>query len=558
MLEQIYTQLKDMIATSLSELLRPECDAQDIHLDIPADKKHGEYATNAALQSARILKKPPMSIARDLVSIIEKRLADHALQSQIKKIEVKSPGFINFYLSPEAFYQVLYQVFEKQQDYGRCDFGQKEKILVEFVSANPTGPLSVAHARQAAVGDAFVNILNHLGFEASKEYYLNDAGNQINILAQSIQLRAREKLGASADFPDDHYQGEYIKDMAKIFIENNNVTSLSDLEKIDVVIIREFGVTYLLNVIKQDLNAFRVYFDYWSHESQVASKDKVAGMVDYLVAKDFIKEEEGALWFKSTMFGDDKDRVLKKSNGDYTYLAPDIVYHQNKFDRGFSRVFDMLGPDHHGYIPRLKAAAQALGRNKDDIEVLIVQLVTLYRQGEMIKMSTRLGQYVTLREVINEVGVDAARFFFLMRHIKVHLDFDLELAKQETSENPVYYIQYAYARINSINKKAKEAHLTPKTSDLSLLSQQEEIDLIKKIGQFTDTLKLCYQQYDPYPLVSYLQEIATIFHKFYDCHRVIDPDEALRSSERLALANATRMILANGLQLLGLSTPERM
>ena len=392
----------------------------------------------------------------------------------------------------------------------------------------------------------------------TREYYVDDGGNQINILGHSIQCRAIELLGGEVEFPEDGYQGGYVKEMAQIFMDNSKIKRIAELEKTDLTQFTRFGVEYLLSGIKNDLDDFGVHFDVWSHESAIATKENIEAVLAYLRKKKFLYEKDGALWFRSTDFGDDKDRVVKKSDGTYTYLTPDIVYHKNKYERGFKQAINIWGPDHHGYIPRLRAGVEALGKSRDALKVLIVQLATIYREGQPVSMSTRRGEFISLREVINEVGVDAARFFFLMRHIQVHLDFDLALAKKETSENPVYYIQYAHARIHSINAKAAEAKIAPKESDLQLLKEEEELDLIKKLGSFSDVLLVCYNEFDPYALVSYLQELATSFHKFYDCHRVIDPQNAPLSSERMALTNAARIVLANGLRLLGLSTPEKM
>ena len=529
-----------------------------IELEIPADSLHGEFSSNIALKSSKIFKKPPMDLANEFLRIIEENTQDDQFKDGIAKIEVKKPGFINFYLTPQLLYSILDDVFKKEDHYGRLDFGNKKKIQIEFVSANPTGPLSVAHARQAAVGDALANILNFLGFDAQREYYINDGGNQINILGNSIKCRAIELLGGTVNFPEEGYQGDYIKDMAQIFLDKNKIADVKTLESADEKQLIEFGVTYLLDVIKKDLDDFGVHFQTWSHESKIATKGKIEEVLDYLGEKGFLYEKDDALWFKSTDFGDDKDRVVEKSDGTYTYLTPDIVYHKNKYERKFEQVINIWGPDHHGYIPRLTSAIEALGQDREALKVLIVQLATIYRDGNPVSMSTRRGEFISLREVIDEVGVDAARFFFLMRHIKVHLDFDLELAKKQTAENPVYYIQYAHARVYSINAKAVTEKIKPSISSFQLLKETEELELIKKLGSFSDVLMICHNELDPYALVSYLQDLATGFHKFYDQHRVIDPQNSECSAQRLALSNATRIVLANGLRLLGLSTPEKM
>ncbi len=558
MLSQLKIKLESFLNKIAKDSFGNEISLPQIELELPADFIYGDFSSNVALKSAKIMKKPPLVIAEGLASLFSSEIKKSELSEYIEKIEVKAPGFINFYLSAKAAGQTIEMLFQEEENYGKSNFGKKEKIQIEFVSANPTGPLSVAHARQAAVGDALANILKYIGFDVTKEYYVNDEGNQIVLLGESIKTRAIEILGGQANLPENGYQGEYIKDMAQIFISENKITKLEDIPSIKHEKWMQFGVKYLMDVIRKELDDFRVHFDVWSYQSKKATLKSIAGMVEGLRAKGFVYEHEGAVWFKSTQFGDDKDRVLRKSDGAYTYLTPDIVYHKDKFDRGFSRVFNIWGPDHHGYIPRIKAAAQALGHDHNSIEVLIVQLATLYKNGEVLSMSTRKGQYVSMREVMEEVGVDAARFFFLMRHIKAHLDFDLELAKKETAENPVFYIQYAYARINSINSKAEIASFKSKQTDFCLLKEEEELVLIKKIGFFTDILISCYQQLDPYPLVSYLLDLATSFHRFYDRYKVIDEGNKELSAERLALANATKVTLGIGLRLLGLSTPERM
>ena len=555
MLTELRTQLKNEIESSLKHAYSDKCDLPEVEIQIPAEKIFGEFSCNIAMKSAKIFKKSPLQIAEDFAGVFNEEFSKTGFSENILKIEVKAPGFINFYLKPKTICQIADKVFGEGKNYGKSSFGNKEKLQIEFVSANPTGPLSVAHARQAAVGDALGNILNFIGFEVTKEYYVNDGGNQIRTLGKSVQLRAEEILEAKEiDLPEECYQGEYIKDIAQQYCDKKSIKNTKDIDFDDVM---SYGRDYLLDVIKKDLSDFGVNFDVWTHESKVATKKDVEKVLEGLKKKSFLYEKDGALWFKSTDFGDDKDRVLRKSDGSFTYLAPDIVYHKDKFDRGFSRIFNIWGPDHHGYIPRIKAAAEALGHAKDDLLVLIVQLATIYRNGEAVSMSTRKGQFISLREVIDDVGVDAARFFFMMRHISAHLDFDLELAKKQSSDNPVFYVQYAHARINSINAKAKDEGIEIKTSNISLLKEEEELDLLKKIGSFEDALRYCYDQLDPYPMVNYLQELATCFHKFYDKHIVVGEDKSL-SSERLALINAAKIVLANGLALLGLSAPEKM
>lgn len=559
-------QVKDDLQSTLSHCLKEVYPALEssfpVLLDIPSDKKHGEFSANAALKLSGVLKQNPMTIAESIRQKFLSRIADGPLKEKIKSVEVKKPGFLNFYLTDQALYEILREAHEKDVNFGRSTSGKGQKVQIEFVSANPTGPLSVAHARQAAVGDALVNIFAYLGYDAKREFYVNDEGNQINILGDTVRVRAYNELiagtGPKEELAEHHYQGEYIIDIAKQFIQDEGVKTVDDLnKKAGQGVIARYAADYLLDVIKKELEDFGVHFDVWSRQSRIATNEKIASVLKELEAKGYIYSKDGALWFKSTAFGDDKDRVVKKSDGSYTYLAPDIVYHKDKFERGFKKVINIWGPDHHGYIPRIKAAAQALGQDADRLEVLIVQLATIYREGKPVSMSTRRGQYISLREVMEEVGVDAARFFFLMRHLEVHLDFDLELAKKETPENPVYYIQYAHARINSVLKVAQETNLRPDFVHLELLKENEELDLIREIGYFPDILALCVRQRDPFALVSYLQDLAACFHKFYDSHRVVTENLSL-SCGRLALIDAARIVFFCGLKLLGVSAPQKM
>jgi arginyl-tRNA synthetase len=461
-------------------------------------------------------------------------------------VKVEGAGFINFYLSEKYFYAQLEDIISVGENFGRLDYGKKIKVLIEFVSANPTGPLSVAHARQAAVGDVLANILKFLGYKVKREYYLNDEGNQIDILGESIKLRLKELAGEKIEFPGNYYQGEYIYEIAKKFTVHSSQSK----------VLADYGVKYILKIIKKELDDFGVKFDYWYSQKKLRQSGKIKKGLDFLKQKGFLFEQDGALWFKSTQFGDDKDRVVVKSDGSYTYLAPDIAYHQDKFKRGFSWLINLWGPDHHGYISRLKAAVKALGKDPGSVSIIIVQLASVFRAGVQIQMSTRRGQYITLREVLDEVGADAARFFFLMRRTSSHLDFDLEVAKKQTPENPVYYVQYAHARICSILRNSRKK-IKLKGADLNLLKEKEELELIKKLWQFSYVLDICLKTQDPYLLTVYLQEVAESFHRFYDRHRVLGESEPLTKA-RLLLIEATRIVLANSLGLLRISRPQRM
>lgn len=550
--------LKQTIADAVARHFSPETPLPDFDLEVPAEKAYGDFSVNIALKCARLLKKPPMRIAEEFCPVIASAVEASSIADCLESITPAAPGFINFRLSREAVYRILYDVFRRGGQYGSSDFGTGRRVQIEFVSSNPTGPLTIAHARQAVVGDVLANILNFTGFEAKREYYVNDGGNQVVMLGRSIVFRAKDVLGQTVEFPEDCYQGAYIRDMAKIFLESRGITEVKTLESLAPREVQEFGVSYLMDVIRKELDDFGVHFDIWSYESQIAHPEAIRKVLDELQQKGLLFEKDGALWFRSTDFGDDKDRVVRKSDGNYTYLTPDIAYHKNKYDRGFDRVYNIWGPDHHGYIPRIKAAVRALGHDVDALEVLIVQLATVYRNGQPVSMSTRKGEFVSLREVLTEVGRDAARFFFLMRGISAHLDFDLDLAKKETPENPVYYIQYAHARICSIVEKARAGGMIEKTEGLCLLREDDEMDLIKTIGEFQEIVEQCAREMEPFGLIQYLQELAACFHRFYDHHRVVDPSAPEMSRERLALIDAARIVLANGLHLLGVTTPEKM
>jgi len=553
-----------LIRTQLTELIRSSLDVfgalpgeVSVSLETPAAKEHGDLACSVALQLTKLLRRNPVEIAETIKQSVAQKLLDSPLKGKIASLEVLKPGFLNFRLSALAYQDILQDVLKQGAGYGRTDLGAGKHVLVEFVSANPTGPLTVAHARQAAVGDTLVNILNSTGHRAEREYYVNDGGNQIRTLGKSVQLRAQEVLGEKVTYPEDCYQGDYIIAMAKILIDQRKIKDLDDARAVPFEDYCNFSKDYLMEVIREDLRIFRVKFDNWSFESQVATPEKIASTLEDLRQKGFVYEKDGALWFASTRFGDDKDRVVRKSDGFYTYLAPDIVYHKNKYERGFDLLVDILGPDHHGYIPRLKAAAQALGKDAGALEGLIIQLATIFREGKQLRMSTRAGEFISLREVVEEVGTDAGRFFMLMRQTSQHLEFDIDLAKKQAPENPVYYIQYSHARIHSILRKSKEeASLVP-AREFTRLIEEAEIELIKTLGKFPDVLNLCAQQLDPAALTRYMQELAGLFHRFYELCRVISDDKTL-SAERLGLIDATRIVLANGLKLLGVSAPEKM
>jgi len=538
--------LAELVKEALKELRWSDIPQDELYLDIPSDSRFGDFSTNIALRLCKHLKKSPLDTAKLLSESVNKLVAGSPLKDVVKEIRPEGVGFLNFYLDNSYFYRQLLDVISDPKHALSPDVGKGKKTLIEFVSANPTGSLSVAHARQAAVGDILANVLEFCGFDVKREYYLNDEGNQINILGGSVELRMKELSGEKIEFPENYYQGDYIYDIAKTVQSSKfKVHSLGD-----------FAADYILKIIKKELEDFGVRFDCWYSQKELGKSGKIEKSLDYLKKKEFLYEQDGALWFKSTAFGDDKDRVVIKSDGAYTYLAPDIAYHNEKYKRGFQYLINLWGPDHHGYINRIKAAIQALGHSADSLAVVIVQLATIFRGGKPVQMSTRKGQYITLREVLDEVGSDAARFFFIMRRTSSHLDFDLDVAKKHTAENPVYYVQYAHARISSILRNS-EVKVNYKKADFTLLKEKEELFLIKKLLGLPYILYICTQTEDPYMLTVYLQEVAEAFHKFYDLHRVLSDDESLTQA-RLSLIEATKIVIAQGLTLVGVARPEEM
>ena len=521
-------------------------------LEIPKDKNHGDLSTNIAMRASKLAGMPPLDLAALIKARLEKALPE--MHGAVERVEVMPPGFINFFLSRKFLCKVLLQVKREKQNFGRSGVGRGVKLQVEFVSANPTGPLTIAHARQAAIGDSLANILGFLGYNVTREYYLNDEGTQMNILGSSIRARYLGLSGGAEPFPADGYKGSYVNDIARDFKKKYGKKYISVT---DIKVFREFGLRWILNDIKKDLKDFGVKFDVWYSQKSLRKSGKVERAIAILKEKGYIYEAENAVWFKSTAFGDDKDRVVIKSDGSMTYLAPDIAYHLEKYRRGFRKITDIWGPDHHGYVPRMKAAIQALGFSKESLTVLIVQLATLYKGGQVVSMSTRAGEFVTLREVSDDVGKDVSRFCFLMRRLSSHLDFDLDLVKKESSENPVYYIQYAHARIWSILEYSKRAHIVTAKFDSKLLKEAEEFELLRALRQFPLIVGLSGKTQEPYVILQYLQDLATLFHSFYNKHRVVSDCLSLTKS-RLVLVDCVRIVLANGLHLLGVSLPKKM
>jgi len=520
--------------------------------EIPKDASFGDLANSVSFKVAAQRKQPPHAIAEALSGALLTSCRELGLGGSVDRVEAKS-GFLNVFLSQAALTQILKEILRQRDRFGTATPTSAPSINIEFVSANPTGPLSVAHGRQAAVGDVLARLLRSQGCRVTTEFYLNDEGRQIEMLGRSLRARYAELLGRPEPFPEDGYHGVYVTVLAQTLR-----TAHGDglLEKPLEWFISE-GMSAELVEIKRDLEQFGLIFDQWSSQQWLRTSGRVDAALSTLQAKGMLYESENAAWFASTKFGDDKDRVVRKRDGEMTYLAPDIAYHQWKFQRGFDRMLNLWGPDHHGYIPRIKAAVSALGYPADRLLVRIVQLVTLSRKGKPVPMSKRQGEFVTFREVMDEVGVDATRFFFLMRTMESHLDFDLELAKTQSQENPVYYVQYAHARICSILAKEQLPWWVKLQANLRLLDAAEERLLIRTLLQYPVVLELCAAALEPQGITTYLRKLAESFHVFYTKHRVITEDTR-RSAARVALVRATRIVLANGLNVLGVHAPRRM
>jgi arginyl-tRNA synthetase len=544
----------------------PSSEFPEVELEEPKARMHGDFSTNIAMIMASSQKMAPRKIAESIINHMDNS------GSIILKVEIAGPGFINFYLRQSAWYPALRRVYEEGERYGSSDIGKGEKIQVEFVSSNPTGPLHVGHGRGAAVGDSVGNILSFCGYDVQKEYYINDSGRQINTLGRSVFYRYRELFGEKIEFPDTCYQGDYIRDIA-IKIKDTDGNKLLDPdektdEKPDQKKDEEKAVLYcarlaaeeILEGIRKDLDSFGVRFNKWFSEQSLYDSGMVDSVISDFKKKKIVYEKDGALWFKTSDFGDEKDRVVVKKNGEKTYFASDIAYHQEKYERGFDLVIDVWGADHHGYIPRMSASVQASGRDKNQFHVILVQLVNLLRGGEPVAMSTRAGEFVTLKDVISEVGSDAARFIFLTRHYDSPLDFDLELAKKKTSDNPVYYVQYVHARISSIIRKAVEREISVIVTDdeaIAMLTQPEEAELMKALARYPETIENSAKLMEPHRITFFLMNLASLFHAYYNKHRVLTDDPVL-SRGRLYLITAVQKVIRNGLTLLGVSAPDKM
>jgi arginyl-tRNA synthetase len=551
-------------------------------LDQPKRSEWGDLASTVAMTLAPSEQRPPQDVARIILENIAQR------EAIFDRVEIARPGFLNMTVKRELWLKVLAEIEEQGEAYGRADVGTGTRVLVEYVSANPTGPLHVGHGRGAAVGQAIARLLSAAGYDVVQEYYVNDAGRQMKLLGASVYARYLERNGRAAVFPEDGYRGSYIETVAA-HVQERVGASLLDLPA-DQAEERCRALAYeeLSGLIREDLRAFGIEFDSWFSEASLLASGAVQQVLDDLTRRGLLFEQDGALWFRSSSFGDEKDRVVRKQEGDYTYLASDIAYHRDKLQRGYGLLIDVWGADHHGYIPRMEAVVQAYGHPKECLRVVLVQMVNLLRGGRKVEMSKRAGEFITLREVLDEVGADAAKFFFLMRRSDSHLDFDLELAKQQSAENPVYYVQYAHARIASLFRVAEERGIAapkPSETDLSLLSDSDELALIRCLSTYPSVVQASAAALEPHRLTFYLQDLARLLHTFYYKHRIMPPAaeaeltgaerfikeaEALSAAKqreqitpgltaaRLALMREVRQVIRNGLAILGISAPDRM
>lgn len=553
-------ELKNIIEQAVKKAVLngalPEAEMPQFNIEKPANKDNGDYSTNVAMAGARAFKKAPRMIAEAIASCID--LDGTAFD----RVEIAGPGFMNFFLSQQFYSNVLKDVFSCGKDYGKSDYGQGKRVLVEFVSANPTGPMHIGNARGGAIGDCLASVLDWAGFSVNREFYVNDAGNQIEKFATSLEVRYLQHYDPSIELPEDAYHGQDIVEHAENFIKEYGDKYVNADSKERRKALVDFALPKNIAGLERDLGRYRITYDKWFRESTLHNDGSVQRVIDALKEKGVTYEQDGALWFKASEYGNDKDIVLVRANGLPTYIVPDIAYHYNKLvTRGYDKAIDVLGADHHGYVPRMKAALTALGLDASRLDCVIMQMVRLVREGETIKFSKRSGKAITLNTLIDEVPLDAARFFFNLREPNSHFDFDLELAAKQSSENPVYYVQYAHARICSIIKKAQEQGVelkTPSDDELALLNSKEEKDLIRHLSLLTDEIVSAAKSYDPAKITHYVIELATLFHKFYNAQRVmLDDNEGLMQA-RLFLCKAVKDTIYNILTMLKITAPEVM
>ncbi|MBN2396119.1 MAG: arginine--tRNA ligase [Candidatus Atribacteria bacterium] len=559
--KDISERLKKLLGESIQKIFL----SQSIDLNLmppvilttPRNPEHGHMSTNIALQLSGILQREPKQIASSITEEIIQRESEI-----INHIDIAGPGFINFYLNEQIFYHILKEIVLQREKFGCSDIGKGEKVMVEFVSVNPTGPLHIGHGKCAAVGDALTKILKAAGYQVTTEYYINDHGKQVNTLGESVLARYRHLLGEEVPFPENGYQGDYIFDLAREIIKEYHEQFKGKSDQSTIQFFKDYAYKKILQDIKNDLTNFGVEFDSWFSEQSLYDQNKVQPVIEQLKKKGYVYNHHGALWLKASYFGDEKDRVVIRENGEPTYLASDIAYHDDKFKRGFKILIDIWGADHHGYIQRMKAAIDAMGYDPESFQVLLVQFVTLIKEGKIVGMSTRGGEFIPLKELLQEVGKDVARYFFLMHSHDSHTEFDLDIAKSQSLENPVYYIQYAYARICSIIEKGKkEDILLDLNSDsqilFGLLDKEEELEIIKKLSNFKKVIERSAVYWKPYLVSSYLYDLASAFHKYYTNYQVIGKNREL-SMARLYLISAIKIVLENALTLLGVCAPEKM
>lgn len=556
--------MKQKVKEITQKALNKLCEAEDVSVDITGlpkfdisrtkDAKFGDFATNIALVLSKELKVKPRELAQKIIDLMPK---DSGI---IDKYEIAGPGFINFFLSPDVWRRNLDSIHDQKEKYGSSSELNGPRVLVEFVSANPTGPLHVGHGRGAAVGDSLARLLRATGFRVDSEYYVNDVGNQMNILGRSLYYRYRELQGDDVQFPENHYQGQYMKEMAIEFADSAEANRIKGLQESEAVpIASAYACKKILEGIKDDLGVFGVTYDRYFSERELHESGRLVQALDELKRLGKAEQRDGALWFFMEDSQDEKDRVLVRATGEPTYFAADVAYHNDKMNRGYDLLVDVWGSDHHGYVPRVKAAIDAFGHSSDKLRVLLVQFVNLVRQGQKISMSTRSGEFITLREVLEEVGSDAARFFFLTKRCDSHLDFDLDLAKKQSSDNPVYYVQYAHARISSIFRIAQEKGIDADISnpDLSALNLPEELILMKKLADFPNVLREASEALEPHRVTFYLMELSELFHSYYHDNKILGEDNRVKKA-RLYLVEAVRLVISNGLTILGVSAPDRM
>lgn len=550
--EELASAIKAAIEAAVSSGQLAVAEIPEIGLEVPREKSHGDFASNIALVMAKAAKKAP----RDVAQIIVENLPEGKM---IRTVEIAGPGFINFFLSNDWLYDTL-KVIEKQRlEYGNSQHGAGEKVLLEFVSANPVGPMNVVNARAAAVGDTLARLLRAVGYTVGTEFYVNDAGNQAEIFARSLEARYQQLTDPDYPFPEDGYPASYVADLAqKLKEERPDLFEMPREERL--AFLKRWGTDQMVEMQKADLRAYGVEFDLWFRERDLHEQGALEAVIAYLKERGFLFEAEDALWFRSTEFGDDKDRVIIKSDGSYTYVTADIAYHHDKLKRGYTKLIDIWGPDHHGYIGRMKAAIQALGYSEDTLEVLILQYVALLRDGQQVKMSKRAGEFITMQDLVEEVGKDAARFFFLHRSPESHLDFDLNLAVEQSSENPVFYVQYAHARISSILRQGQEMGIAlPTTAEvnLELLNHESEIALLKQLAALPEEILVAALEREPHRITRYALDLASLFHSFYTHCHILGEEAELRDARLVLVANVL-VVLKKVLGLLGVDAPEQM